>query len=222
MRTAQTPPRREHETRRHDSRITKATILRAAERIFAETGLAGARTEAIADSAGINKAMLYYYFKSKQGLYRAVLEANVEEFCRRAEQVLSQEGPAGTLLLNYVGNHFDFLSEHPYYARLFQHLLMTDDKSLARIVETHLAPMSRRVIALIERGVKSGEFHPLDARHTAMSLVALTVFYFHAAPMIRRLGNIDAMDPAQRAHRRKEILRFVRYALFADAEAVTP
>ncbi len=222
MRVAQTHQSRERESRRHDSRITKAIILKAAERIFAETGLAGARTDAIAESAGINKAMLYYYFKSKQGLYRAVLEANVEEFRRRAEEVLSHEGPAGLLILNYVGNHFDFLSEHPYYARLFQHLLMTDDRNLARIVETHLVPMSKKVIALIEQGVRSGEFRPLDARHTAMSLIALTVFYFHAAPMIRRLGNIDAMDPAQQARRRKEVLRFIRYALFADPEAVTP
>ena len=59
--------------------MTRAAILEAAEGIFAEVGLAGARIDAIAGAAGINKAMLYYYFKSKEGLYRAVLEgvANV-------------------------------------------------------------------------------------------------------------------------------------------------
>ena len=53
---------------------TRATILRAAEHIFAEQGLAGARTDAIAAAAGVNKALLYYYFPSKEGLYCAVLD----------------------------------------------------------------------------------------------------------------------------------------------------
>lgn len=178
--------------------------------------------DAIAAAAGVNKAMLYYYFKSKDGLYRAVLEANVEEFHREAEAVLAGAGSAGAIVLRYVIHHFDFIGARPYYARLFQRLMMAGDPSLDRLIKTHFVPLSRRLIELIEHAVKSGEFHPLDARHTAISLVALTVFYFNAAPMARKIGNIDVFDPAQQAHRKKEVLKFVRHALFRNPEAVEP
>ena len=205
--------------RHHDSAETQRIILKAAERIFAEAGMAGARTDAIAAAAGVNKAMLYYYFKSKEGLYRAVLEANVEEFHRRAEEVLASRGSAGTLLLKYVSSHFDFIGARPYYPRLFQRLVMAGDRSVDRIVKTHFIPISRRVIELIKDGVRSGELRALDARHTAISLVALTVFYFNAAPMVRKIGGVDAFDSAEQAQRKEEVLRFIRFALFRNPEA---
>lgn len=212
----------QREARQRDSAGTRAAILEAAEGIFAEVGLAGARIDAIAGAAGINKAMLYYYFKSKEGLYRAVLERNVEEFHRLADDVLSGGGSAGSIVLRYVSTHFSFIGARPFYTRLFQRLIMAGDRSLERIVRQHFAPLSGKLIALIESGVSSGEFRPLDARHTVISLVALTVFYFNAAPMARRIGNIDVFDPVEHARRKEEVLKFIRFALFKNPEAVKP
>src|SRR5579884_1995375 len=59
---------------------TRAIILRSAEHIFAERGLAGARIDAIAAAAGVNKALIYYYFKSKDALFLAVIEEHLKEF----------------------------------------------------------------------------------------------------------------------------------------------
>ncbi len=210
----------QHEVRPRNSAETRAAILEAAGRIFAEAGLAGARIDAIAAAAGINKAMLYYYFKSKDGLYRAVLERNVEEFHRLGDEALSSEGSAGSIVLRYVSTHFNFIGARPYYARLFQRLIMAGDRSLERIVKKHFVPLSGKLVGLIERGVKSGEFRPLDARHTAISLVALTVFYFNAAPMARRIGNIDVFDPLEQARRKEQVLKFIRFALFTNPETV--
>src|ERR1035437_9073782 len=104
----------------------RAVILAAAGRIFARLGLEGARTDAIARSAGVNKAMLYYYFRSKDLLYLAVLEEHFVEFHRRAMEVLGQKGSAGELVLRFVETHFDFIGSRPEYPRLFQHVMMTD------------------------------------------------------------------------------------------------
>src|SRR5580658_11231097 len=94
--------RRTQEARSDQSR---AKILAAAERAFARHGLAGARTDAIAAEAGVNKALLYYYFKDKEKLYEAVIEGHLREFNRRALDVLEAPGPAGVLLLRYVDMH---------------------------------------------------------------------------------------------------------------------
>ncbi len=204
---------------RRDGPATRVTILKAAERIFAEAGMAGARTDAIAAAARVNKAMLCYYFKSKNGLYRSVLEANMEEFHRQADEVLSRRGPAGAILLEYVSTHFDFIGARPYYPSLLQRLMMAGDRSVAEIIKRDFVPLMRRLISLIDNGVRSGEFRLLDARHAAISVLALTVFYFTSAPIARRVGGIDVFDRTEQAQRKREVLRFIRYALFKDPEA---
>src|SRR5512141_1670303 len=93
--------------RRQNSR---EAILLAAERIFAEAGLAGARTDAIAAAAGVNKALLYYYFKSKDDLYEAVLERHFRDFSLRAAEVLARKASARETLLEFVSMHFDTVS----------------------------------------------------------------------------------------------------------------
>src|SRR5271157_4532682 len=98
--------------RHRDSVETRATILKAAEHVYAEYGLAGARTDAIAVAAGVNKALLYYYFKNKDALYQAVVGSQVREFQQQAREVLSAKGLAGPILLRYVGYHFDFMATH--------------------------------------------------------------------------------------------------------------
>src|ERR1041385_3139992 len=88
--------------RHRDSAATRMKILRAAEQIYAQNGLAGARTEAIAEAAGVNKALLYYHFKSKVELYQAVVGTQLQQFQKRACELLSASGPAGPILLRYV------------------------------------------------------------------------------------------------------------------------
>src|ERR1700675_931534 len=86
---------------------TRKTILRAAIREFSEHGLAGARTDAIAESAKVNKALLYYYFKSKLGLYTAALEEVSAAVVARALEALDPGRSAGDRLLRTALDHFD-------------------------------------------------------------------------------------------------------------------
>lgn len=199
----------------HDSVRSRAAILRAAERIFAEVGEAGARTETIAAAAGVNKAMLHYYFQSKDGLYRAVLDEHLKQFHRQAMEVLSSRGPARAILLCYVGMHFDFISARPYYPRLVIRMAMGGDKGFQRLIRRHLAPLSKKLVALIERGVRSGEFNALDSAHAAISLIGLTVSYFS---VVRVVGGADPYRKANLARRRQEVFKFVRYAMFNNPE----
>ncbi len=197
---------------------SRATILAAAGRIFAEHGLSGARTDMIASQAGVNKALLYYYFKSKENMYRAVLEEHLKSFQAKALQILSREGPAAPILLEYVRTHFDFIRVRPHYPRLFQRMMMTGGRRGERLVVEQIVPVAQGLGALLRRGIRSGEFRPLDVFHTAVSLAALTVFYFNAAPVIRVLSGQDPFSPASMRKRKAEVLKFVRYALLTKPE----
>jgi len=127
-------------SRQMRSAETRAAILAAAGRIFAKSGLAGARTDAIAAAAGVNKRCFYYYFKSKESLYEAVVEDHFREFNRQALEVLTAPGPARAVLIRYVSLHFDFISARHQSAPLFQQVMMTGGKFLKRLIRKYFAP----------------------------------------------------------------------------------
>jgi TetR/AcrR family transcriptional regulator len=193
--------------------------MRAAEHIFAEEGLEGARTETIAAAAGVNKALLYYYFKSKDELYLAILEGHLKEFLAQASCVLASEGPVGPILLRYVSMHFDFISARPDYPRLLQRFMMARGRHFERLARRYFLPVRVKFQSVIERGIRTGELRASDSSHTAISVVALTVFYFSVAPFLKVLGQADPYSEAALARRKKEVLAFIRHALFRNHEA---
>jgi len=205
--------------RHHDSAATRGAILRAAERIFAEEGLEGARTDAIAAAAGVNKALLYYYFRSKEALYRAVLEGYSADFNRQALEVLSSEESASSVLLRYINLHFDFIAAHRPHGPLFQRMLMEDEKTYVRLAREHGLPRLEALLRVVERGMRSGEFRRMDGIHAVISLVSLIVFFFSSATVLRAVSGIDPYAKANVERRREEVLKFIRYALFKNPES---
>ena len=205
--------------RHHNSGATRGAILEAAERIFADEGLEGARTDAIAAAAGVNKALLYYYFRSKNELYRAVLEGYSAEFNRQAMEVLSSEGSATSVLLRYINLHFDFIAAHRHHGPLFQRMLMADEKTYVRLAREQGLPRLKALLKVIERGMRTGEFRRMDSTHAVISLVSLIVFFFSSATVLRAVSGIDPYTKVNVERRKKEVLEFVRYALFKNPES---
>src|SRR5437016_12942059 len=99
---------------------TRDAILQAAIQEFACYGIAGARTDAIARAARVNKALLYYYFKDKDTLYSAVLDQVFGGLTESIQVALSTDLPPREKLLAYVGAHFDYIAGHPVYPRIVQ------------------------------------------------------------------------------------------------------
>src|SRR5574340_754381 len=96
---------------------TRAAILEAATREFAQEGIAGARTDAIARAARVNKALLYYYFKDKETLYGAVLDEVFSGLIERVLPALESDLPPRQKVIYYAQTHFDYIASSPVYAR---------------------------------------------------------------------------------------------------------
>ena len=201
---------------------TRAAILAAASRVFAESGMDGARTDAITAAAGVNKALLYYYFKSKERLYEAVVEDLFAGFNRQALAVLTAPGPARAVLLSYVGLHFDFISARHRCASLHQQVMMAGGKLAERLIRKYFRPRSEAFGRLIERGMRAGEFRRADGFHSAMSIISLIVFYFSAAPVLKLMGHSDAYSPGNLKRRKQEVFDFIRNGLFTDPNFADP
>src|SRR5216683_3077709 len=104
---------------------TRAASLKSALEEFAHEGVTGARTDEIARRAGVNKALLYYYFKDKEGLYAASLEQVFSGLFDKVMAVLERTDlPPCEKLLLYVQAHFDYIASSPMYPRLVQREFM--------------------------------------------------------------------------------------------------
>ena len=195
---------------------SRAAILQAAIEEFSEEGVAGARTDAIARSAGVNKALLYYYFKDKEALYDAVLDQVFGGLRAAIHNALSQPLPPKQKLASYVRAHFDYIASNPLYPRIVQAEFLRAGREasrLQRIAQDFFRPVFLELSALLEEGAKSGEFRSVDPVHFIPSMISVIVFYFNTAPIMKVMTGADPMSPHRLAERRAAVLDFIGTAL---------
>jgi len=197
---------------------SRAAILEAAAHEFAEFGIAGARTDAIAREARVNKALLYYYFKDKETLYSAVLDAAFSGLKETVFRVLDSDLPPREKVMAYVGAYFDFVASNQMYPRLMQREMMRAREGasphLDRIIKNYFQPIFVRVGELLRKGIAEGEFRPVNPAHFVPSMVAMVVFYFSGAPMMQKIVGVNTLTPERIAERRAAVLDFISAALF--------
>jgi len=195
---------------------SRAAILQAAVREFAHEGIAGARTDAIARAAKVNKALLYYYFKDKEALYGAVLDQVFGGLIACVGEVLSRDLPPRDKILAYAGAHFDYVATHPLYPRIVQGEMMGVGRAihLESIVKKYFRPLFGRVARVLKEGQAAGEFRAVDPMDFVPSMIAVIVFYFTSAPVMRLMSGKDPMSPERVAARRAAVLDLISAALF--------
>jgi TetR/AcrR family transcriptional regulator len=197
---------------------SRAAILQAAAREFAELGIAGARTDAIAHAAHVNKALLYYYFTDKETLYGAVLDNTFSGMKENVFRVLDSNLPPREKIMAYVGAYFDFIASNQIYPKLMQREMMRAregrSEQIDRLVTTYFQPIYRRVDEVLRKGIAEGEFRKVDPAHFVPSMVAMIVFYFSSAPVMQRIVGFNPLTPQRIAERRAAVLDFISAALF--------
>jgi TetR/AcrR family transcriptional regulator len=197
---------------------SRAAILKSAAQEFAEHGIAGARTDAIARAAKVNKALIYYYFKDKETLYGAVLDSAFSGLKSTVFRVLDSELSPRQKILAYVGAYFDFIASNQNYPRLMQREMMRaregESAYIDNVIRNYIQPIFRRVGEVLRQGTAAGEFRDVDPAHFIPSMVAMIIFYFSGAPVLQKIVRFNPLAPARIAERRAAVLDFVSAALF--------
>src|ERR1700722_8251812 len=205
-------------TRRAD--LTRKAILRAAIREFSDHGLAGARTDAIAESAKVNKALLYYYFKSKTGLYAAAIEEVSNVVAERAMAALDPKHSAGERLLRTALSHFDrILTQRDFQSLMQQEMVRMrrgESEALPTMLENVFKPLLKKLQEAVRDGIATGELCQMDWLQVVYSALGANVLYFLSAPMMSLILPFDPMAPAAIESRRRAAAQFLGTALFAD------
>jgi TetR/AcrR family transcriptional regulator len=201
---------------------SRAAILDAAAREFAEHGIDGARTDTIAREARVNKALLYYYFKDKETLYGEVLDGAFSGLKETVFRVFDSELPPREKILAYVGTYFDFVASHQLYPRLMQREMMRAPEGqshhIDKVIKNYIRPIYTRLGEVIREGIKAGDFRPVNPAHFVPTMVAMIVFYFSSAPMTQKIVGFNPLAPERVAERRAALLDFISAGLFRNHE----
>lgn len=199
---------------------TRHRILQAAIREFSEHGLAGARTGSIADTAQVNKALLYYYFRDKEGLYTAALEAVAGKVAESALAVLELDCTPGERMLRFALQHFDrILSQRGFQALMQQEMVryrQGQSSAMRILAKNAFEPMFLRVQQIAEEGIGSGELCNVDWMQMMYAALGANVFYFLSAPMVHLMGDSDPLQPTAIATRRTAAIEYLGQTIFTN------
>jgi TetR/AcrR family transcriptional regulator len=197
---------------------SRAAILQAAAREFADHGVAGARTDAIARTARVNKALLYYYFNDKETLYGAVLDDAFSGLKNAVFQALDSDLPPRDKIMAYAGAYFDFIASNHLYPRLMQREMMRaregQSPHIDKVIKSYIRPIFMRVSEVMREGIAKGDFRAVNPGHFVPSMVAMIVFYFSNAPMMQKIVGFNPLTPERISERRAAVLDFISAALF--------
>jgi TetR/AcrR family transcriptional regulator len=190
---------------------TRARILSAAAREFAEEGFSGARVDVIARRAGANKAMLYYHVGDKAALYEAVLIANFDQVEQAIRTAVAAPAPAEERLRALIGAIFGFLKENPGHGRIMLRELASGASNLTPAVEERMHGILETVFGLLSRGVEEGRFRPVPPLLTHLTLLGGALLFSNSRVFQERV--LGQMPQAREAFLR---LQEDAPALYAD------
>jgi AcrR family transcriptional regulator len=195
-------------------RSVEEDIFLAAEHVFHERGYDGARMQEIADRAGINKAMLHYYFRSKDRLFHAVFTATLGRILPRVVEPLASDLPLGIKIRRFVETYIDQLERNPKMPGFIIHELNRHPERLREAALEHIAPVLPTIRGQIDEAVAQGLIKPLKAEDLIANLLSLCIFPFLARPVLQA---VMTMDPDQYdqflADRKQTVTDFVFNAL---------
>jgi len=199
---------------------TRARILDAALREFSALGMAGGRMDQIAAAAGVNKALLYYHFDSKENLYIAAVEMISAKIRDRSMAVFLRDASPGERLMRAALDHFDRILSQDKFQNLMQQEMMRmhqgEAGAMSIVVKRVFAPMQAMYQSMVREGITAGELIDVDWMQIHLSTLGANVFYFLAAPMWRLLMDFDPFALEALEARRRAVVEFLGQAVFID------
>lgn len=196
---------------------TEQKIFEAAHAVFTVKGKDGAKMQEIANRAGINKAMLHYYYRTKEQLYHTVARAVVKRAVPIIGQMLEGKEPLEEKITRFVDIYIDLIARNPFIPlfvisevnkhpeHFFEHVFPADMPSPSHFFEQ------------VKAEIEAGRIREINPKHLIVNIVSMCVFPFVGKPMIRLILGMDAAETTQfLAERKAAVTSFVLSALRPD------
>lgn len=198
---------------------TEERILAAARKLFTQKGLAATRTRDIAAEAGINLALLNYYFRSKEKLFDLVMFDNIRQFMGVVVSIINDEVlPLEEKIELMVVRYIDMLIGQPDIPLFIVNAIRHHPEKLADMIKARTSVMTSPFMRQIMEGIGSGKITVSNPVHFLLNMLGLIVFPFIAFPLVNSLGVVDPnIFRLLMEERKKEIPGWIRKAMFRTA-----
>lgn len=197
--------------KKKDDKGAEQRILAAARKVFTTKGMAGARMQEIADEAGINKALLHYYFRDKDKLFEAIFMDEAQKFFPKINAIFQSDDPLFEKIETFVREYIDEMIENPYLPWfVLNEINMDPDRFMSKMLGETYRPKPAKFLEQIGMEIKKGTIKKINPVHLLMNLLSMTIFPFIARPMItRNLQMSELQFRKAMEERKKEIPKFI-------------
>lgn len=192
------------EERVRDADRSQSTILAAARDEFAEFGLGGARVDRIAERAGLNKRLIYYYFEDKEKLFQAVLEQAYRDIRAEEAQLRLLDLDPATAVRRLVEFTWNYYLAHPEFMTLLNSANLHKARHLAesRRARELNSPLVETLAAVLERGRREGSFRGgVDPVQLYVSIAGMAYFYLSNSHTLSAIFGRDLLTAKARSER---------------------
>ena len=162
---------------------TEEKILNAAKEVFLLKGMDGTRMQEIADTAGINKALLHYYFRSKQKLFEAIFKKVFKQFFPKIESFVLSDSPFEEKLTIFIDRYIDFLANNPFLPTFILKEINRDPEFMATTIKS-LGVNPGMVFEMFEKEMAAGKIKKMNPRELMINVLSLSIFPFAAKPLM--------------------------------------
>lgn len=169
---------------------TEQRILEAARKVFTRKGMAGARMQEVADEAGINKALLHYYFRSKQQLFEGVFKGSAQRQLGCVWKTLEEADSLFPAIERFVSTYLERMLDEPLMPQFIISELNRDPNGLLEMIDRGQGGRSR-FLYLVEEALKRGEIIDIDPRELLVNMMALCAHPFIARPMLAHIHGMN-------------------------------
>ncbi|MCI2228587.1 TetR/AcrR family transcriptional regulator [Polaribacter sp. MSW13] len=189
---------------------TEVQILEAAKRIFQTKGMDGARMQEIANEAGINKAMLHYYYRSKQLLFEAVFKNAFSLLAPQLNTILNDDSSIEEKIRKFSSNYISFIEKHPYLPNFIIQELNRNPGFIFKMEENKSFPNLEKFKKQVDDEVDKGFIKKISAPQLFINIMSLNVFPFVAKPLLQNLIKVSDEEYQKIVEERKtEVANFI-------------
>ena len=185
---------------------TEQKILEAAQEVFLNKGMEGSRMQEIADEAGINKALLHYYFRSKEKLFMEVIKSHVGDFIPKVFNILWEDLPIDKKIKKFADEYISFIMQNPNLPWFFINVLHQNPEMILSVIKIADALNIEDLQKLLNAEMRKGVIKKVEAHHFIITLFSLCIFPSISGPLLKLIFELSDDEFNNILNERKKIV----------------
>jgi len=185
-------------------------ILSAAKKVFLSKGMVGARMQDIANEAGINKALLHYYFKDKEKLFEMIFSDASKQFFPKITEIIDSKAGLFEKIEKFCREYIDMLQQNPYLPLFILNEVNAQPLNFKEKFWKNREPFFLKFSAQIEKEIKNKKIKSINPAHLFVNMISMCIFPFIGKPLWMIVSGMDEIQFRYFIEqRKKEVPQFI-------------